>query len=335
LAANRAPLTRVEVRIGAGEPSTETADRTAERLREFEPDLVVAVGGGSTIELAKAAWAIYEHADLDAERLLRVAALPGLRRRSRFIALPTTHGAGAEGTPSLGLFHRGRFREIRVPSLIPDRAILDPNLLAGLPRDTASASGFDALSHAVEAVLSTIPGPMADVQALSALSRLLRDLVPAVTQPDNQPARDSVFYASFMAGNAAGNKHLGLAHALADALGARASIPHGTLLAWVLPEVIRFNAEPLPEASEEKVASLMRAAGSESVDGFVRLLTRLRRDLGLTEGFPSIKPDGAPPPMDTEALKQEVLNSHHLRTNPRSVAAGDVHRILERCCEYR
>lgn len=323
LRANGSPLTRIEFHARAQEPSTRTAEEAAGRLRDFEPDLVVAVGGGSTLELAKAAWSLYEHPHLDAPALLRTPALPALRSRARLIALPATAGSGAEVTPTLGLFQEGRFRELRVPSLIPDRAILDPNLSAGLPPEAAAASRFDALAHAVESCFSNLPGPMADVHARAALPLLLNGPDSAFA---DAAGRESLLYASTMAGLAAGNKHLGLAHAAANALCVYHPLPHGEALALVLPEVIRFNAK----SAGKRAGALVRAVNLEGAEDLADRVEAFRLELGLRAELPSAGPDPKRCPIQPEAFVQDVLTSVHLPTNPRRVTGPDVHRLLEK-----
>ena len=323
LRANGRPLTRIEFHARPQEPSTRTAEEAAGRLRDFEPDLVVAVGGGSTLELAKAAWSLYEHPRLDAPALLRAPALPALRRRARLIALPATAGSGAEVTPTLGLFQEGRFRELRVPSLIPDRAILDPNLSAGLPPEAAAASRFDALAHAVESCFSNLPGPMADVHARAALPLLLNG--PDLAFAD-MAGRESLLYASTMAGLAAGNKHLGLAHAAANALCVYHPLPHGEALALVLPEVIRFNAK----SAGKRAGALARTVDLEGADDLADRVEAFRRELGFRAELPSAGPDPERCPIQPEAFVRDVLMSVHLPTNPRRVTESDVHRLLEK-----
>ena len=323
LRAHGSPLTRIEFHARPQEPSTRTAEEAAGRLRDFEPDLVVAVGGGSTLELAKAAWSLYEHPHLDAPALLRSPALPALRSRARLIALPATAGSGAEVTPTLGLFQEGRFRELRVPSLIPDRAILDPNLSAGLPPEAAAASRFDALAHAVESCFSNLPGPMADVHARAALPLLLNGPDSAFA---DAAGRESMLYASTMAGLAAGNKHLGLAHAAANALCVYHPLPHGEALALVLPEVIRFNAK----SAGKRAGALVRAVNLEGAEDLADRVEAFRLELGLRAELPSAGPDPKRCPIQPEAFVQDVLTSVHLPTNPRRVTGPDVHRLLEK-----
>jgi alcohol dehydrogenase class IV len=239
------------------------------------------------------------------------------------IALPATAGSGAEVTPTLGLFEEGRFRELRVPSLIPDRAILDPGLLAGLPREVAAAARFDALAHAVESCFSNLPGPMTDVHARAALPLLLNGPDSAFADADG---RESLLYASSMAGLAAGNKHLGLAHAAANALCAHHPLPHGEALALVLPEVIRFNAK----SAGKRAGALARAVNLEGAEALADRVEAFRLEIGLCGELPSAGPYPERCSIQPEAFVRDVLTSVHLPTNPRLVTESDVHRLLEK-----
>ena len=319
LQANQASLLQLKVQIGPGKPCAESANDAGSCLRNFEPDLVIAVGGGSTIELAKAAWALYEHPRLESAELLVSPALPSLRKRARLMALPTTFGSGAEVSPTLGIYQDGRFRELRVPSLVPDRAILDPNLLAGLPFRVAAETGFDAISHAVEAYFSTIPARLSDVQSISALSTLLDRLESAVLDSEARSERESILYASSMAGVAGGNKRLGLAHALADALEVNHGLRHGEALAFVLPQVMLHNASRAPEKAE----SLAQALNLSTIDQIFERMMNLRRALNL-------EPDGTMRfKADSSDIARDVLACRHLDTNPGMVSAAMIERILK------
>lgn len=319
LQANNAPLLQVKIRISSGKPSTESANEAGVHLRNFEPDLVVAVGGGSTIELAKAAWALYEHPHLKPADLLLSPALPSLRKRSRLVALPTTFGSGAEVSPTLGLYQNQIFRELRVPSLVPDRAILDPFLLAGLPKQVAAETGFDAISHATEGYFSTIPAHLSDIHSISALSTLLDNLESAVLDSEARFSRESVLYASSMAGIASGNKRLGLAHAMADVLEANFGFRHGEALAFVLPQVILHNAS----YTYEKSKSLANALNLDSIEQLSEKIMNLRDAMNL-KPEKTIKIS-----KDSRNIAQKILTSRHLDTNPGIVSEISIQRILE------
>lgn len=325
LEANKTLVRKLEV---SPPPTTEKADELGGVLRGFEPDVIVAVGGGSTIEIAKAAWVLYEHPDWTASQALKKPTFPRLRKRARLIALPTTSGAGAEVSPTMGLLEGEAFREMRSPSLIPDRAILDPGLTVTLPKMVAASSGFDALSHAAEAYLSKIPGPLSDLTALEAFRLLWRFLRRSAEDPEDREARGWTHYAASMAGRAAGDCSLGLAHALASPLSALWQIPHGSAIALCFPEVVRFNR------GETKMASLAEGLGlRHSGDGAEEIAVAfetLRRDLGLPKDLREAGISASAFEEKKQKLVREVLRASTFRNNPREAKESEVSELYRK-----
>ena len=244
------------------DPSVETVLKGAEAMRSFQPDWIVSIGGGSPIDAAKAMWAFYEYPDITFEDLCVPFHFPELRRLARFAAIPSTSGTATEVTAFSVItdYQTGVKYPLADFNITPDVAIVDPELVQGLPARQIAYTGMDALTHAVEAYVSTLHCPFTDPLALKAIEMVL-DYLPA-SYRGNQSSRDQVHYAQCLAGMAFSNALLGIVHSMAHKTGAAFTcghIPHGCANAIYLPYVIRYNAR-VPEAAS-RYAQIARAAG--------------------------------------------------------------------------
>ena len=231
----------MEVRFFEGvepDPSVETVMRGAKAMQEFEPDWIVAIGGGSPIDAAKAMWAFYEHPDTTFEDLIVPFNFPKLRTKAHFCAIPTTSGTATEVTAFSVItdYSKGIKYPLADFEITPDVAILDPVLVASLPAKQVAYTGMDALTHAIEAYVSTLNSPFTDPLAIKAIEMVL-DFLPA-SYNGNQDAREQMHYAQCLAGQAFSNALLGIVHSMAHKTGAAFStghIPHGCANAIYLP----------------------------------------------------------------------------------------------------
>jgi alcohol dehydrogenase class IV len=254
------------------EPTLESVQQAAAWMTSTSPDFVVAVGGGSTLDTAKGAWVRYERPDLSLPEVTPLTEL-GLRRKARFVAIPTTAGSGSEAC-GLAHFHRpgAAMLEIGSRELEPDWALLDPNLLTTLSPGQMAAEGVDALAHALEAIASEWANPFTDALARDATALLVRELPGAVKRPGDLELLGRVQAAATMAGLATGNAHAGAAHALAHALGAAFELPHAPTVAALLPHVVAFN---FPSA-RDRYATLGSTLGAGAVQNRNAMAERLR-----------------------------------------------------------
>ena len=257
----------MEVEVFEGvepDPSVETVMRGAEAMRKFEPDWIVSMGGGSPIDAAKAMWAFYEYPETTFEDLITPFSFPELRQKARFAAIPSTSGTATEVTAFSVItnYQTGVKYPLADFNITPDVAIVDPDLVMGLPVKQVAYTGMDALTHAIEAYVSTLNGPFTDPLALQAIEMVL-EYLPA-SYNGNIHAREEMHYAQCLAGMAFSNALLGIVHSMAHKTGAAFStghIPHGCANAIYLPYVIRYNAKDTVAA--DRYAEIARRMGLE------------------------------------------------------------------------
>lgn len=288
------------------DPTVALAAKGAALVKSFQPDAVVALGGGSAMDLAKSmTWFAGSEAML--------------------VAIPTTSGSGSEVTDFAILTHKGVKHPLVDGKLKPQVAILDPTLVKKLPKALIADGGFDALTHAVEAYTATGADVFTDALAGAAFSQILCCLKASFE--GNLGARELVHSCATMAGLAFTQAGLGLCHAMSHALGGLLHLPHGRLNAILLPAVMEANGE----ACGSRYAALARRAGLEGRSDTVALrnlrnsLLRLRRELGLPG---TLAEAGARLPGDWEPVVKAVLADPCCKTNPIPVTADTVKRIL-------
>ncbi len=241
----------------APDPTLACAKEGAAVMRSFEPDCIIAVGGGSAMDAGKIMWVMYEHPEVDfmdmAMRFMdirkRVYTFPKMGEKAYFIAVPTSAGTGSEVTPFAVITDQET--GIKYPladyELLPKMAIIDADLMMNMPKGLTSASGIDAMTHALEAYASMMATDYTDGLALKALKNIFGYLPRAYNDGTNDPiARQKMADASTMAGMAFANAFLGVCHSMAHKLGAFHHLPHGVANALLITEVMRFNAEPCP-----------------------------------------------------------------------------------------
>ena len=234
----------------------------AKVMQEFEPDWIVAMGGGSPIDAAKAMWVFYEYPDETFENIITPFSFPELRQKAKFAAIPSTSGTATEVTAFSVItdYNTGIKYPLADFNITPDVAIVDPELVAGLPQKQVAYTGMDALTHAIEAYVSTLNCPFTDPLALQAIEMVL-DYLPA-SYNLNMEAREQMHYAQCLAGMAFSNALLGIVHSMAHKTGAAFStghIPHGCANAIYLPYVIKYNAKDKVAAS--RYAEIARRMG--------------------------------------------------------------------------
>ena len=292
------------------DPSVELAAEGAAAVREFGPELVVALGGGSAMDCAKA-----------------MVYFSGTQ--AALVAVPTTSGSGSEVTDFAILTHEGVKHPLVDEKLRPKAAILDPELLAGLPKQLIADTGFDVLCHALEAYVATGSTMITDALALEAFRTAYR-LLPASYAGD-RTVRMKLHMASTMAGMAFNQAGLGLCHALAHALGGAFHVPHGRLNAILLPAVVESNAH----AAGEKYARLALESGiggsaqTLAVRNLKNALIRLRRELNIPDTLAQAGVDVRSLRQQKEALVETVLADACCHSNPLKVEPFTVRRILE------
>ena len=240
------------------DPSLKSAKEGAKEMETFEPDCIIAIGGGSAMDAAKIMWVLYEHPDVDFLDMAirfqdirkRVYKFPKMGEKAYFIAVPTSAGTGSEVTPFAVITDErtGVKYPLADYELMPDMAIVDSNMMMNAPKGLTAASGIDAVSHSLEAIASMMATDYTDGLALRALKMIFEYLPRAYEKGADDPeAREKMANAATMAGMAFANAFLGVCHSMAHKLGAFHHIPHGIANALLLDEVLRFNSSNVPE----------------------------------------------------------------------------------------
>ncbi|MBQ8436878.1 MAG: bifunctional acetaldehyde-CoA/alcohol dehydrogenase [Alphaproteobacteria bacterium] len=293
----------------APDPDTDTVNRALIMARSFEPDVIIALGGGSPMDAAKIVWLMYEHPEVKFEDLAmrfmdirkRVCMFPDLGSKAMMIAIPTTSGTGSEVTPFAVITDSAT--HIKYPiadyALSPNMAIVDPDLVLSMPKGLAAASGIDALTHALEALASILATPFTDGIAYEAIRLIVDNLALSVNDGANNPiARENMHYAATMAGMAFAQAFLGVCHSMAHKLGSAYNIPHGIANALLICQVVKFNANDRPtkqgtfsqyhypegKRRYAKVAEFLNLGGKnddEKVEKLIQAISKLKAGINI------------------------------------------------------
>ncbi len=276
----------MEVQLFEGiesDPSVETVMKGAQAMIEFEPDWIVAIGGGSPIDAAKAMWIKYEYPDCTFEDMCKVFGIPELRKKAHFCAVSSTSGTATEVTAFSIItdYEKGIKYPIADFEITPDVAIVDPELAETMPQKLVAHTGMDAITHAIEAYVSTANCNYTDPLAIWAIKMIQRDLVNSYN--GDMTARDNMHDAQCLAGQAFSNALLGIVHSMAHKTGAAfadygAHIIHGAANAMYLPKVIAFNAkDPAAKTRYAFIADEMKLGGTTEDEKVALLIEELRK----------------------------------------------------------
>jgi len=301
------------------EPDTETVEAARAMLAAFEPDLIVALGGGSAMDTAKIARMLLSNTG-PVDDIVGPIGVRMIPHDSLFVCVPTTAGTGSEVSESAIVANAGTDYKLifRSPEMSARVAILDPDLSVTAPAAVTAASGYDAVTHAVEAYTSRAANAMTDPFALAAMEELARALPIAYAEPDNLDARGACLVGATQAGIAFNSANLGLAHAIAGALGALHHVPHGLANAFALPWTMAFNHR----AMGAKGDAIARAFDADTA---AHGLSKLRYTLGLDRSLD----DYVATDQERDAVAQGAAKSGQVRMNPRDATGDDIRKILE------
>lgn len=289
------------------DPSIDTVNKGFQIMRAFEPDTIIAIGGGSPMDAAKAMWLFYEHPEVDFNDLKqkfmdirkRAFRYPELGKKSKLVCIPTTSGTGSEVTPFAVITDKKENKKYPLAdySLTPTVAIVDPALTLSQPKSVTADTGMDVLTHALESYVSTLSNDYTDALALSAIEMVFKYLKRAVDNGNDFEAREKMHNASTMAGMAFGNAFLGISHSMAHKIGGLFHVPHGRINAILLPEVIRYNGQKPSKlatwpkynfyVADEKYQKVARLLGlkAKTVEEGVESLAQAVYDLGESLGI--------------------------------------------------
>ena len=240
------------------DPTLSTINQALTILRPFEPDVIIALGGGSPMDAAKIMWLMYEQPDTNFEDIAmrfmdirkRICAIPDLGKKAIMVAIPTTSGTGSEVTPfSIITDEEAQVKyAIADYALTPNMAIVDPNFVDSMPKGLTSASGIDALVHSIEAYVSCMATNFTNSNALEAIKLVFKYLERSYTNGASDPiAREKMHYAATIAGMAFSNSFLGLCHSMAHKLGAMYHVPHGVANALLIRQIMKYNSTDAPK----------------------------------------------------------------------------------------
>ena len=333
----------MEVRLFEGvepDPSVETVMKGAAAMREFEPDWIVSMGGGSPIDAAKAMWAFYEYPVTTFEDLCIPFNFPQLRTKAKLAAIPSTSGTATEVTAFSVItdYAKGVKYPLADFNITPDIAIVDPDLVKGLPAKQVAYTGMDALTHAIEAYVSTLHCPFTDPLALQAIEMVL-DYLPA-SYHGNMDAREQMHYAQCLAGMAFSNALLGIVHSMAHKTGAAFStghITHGCANAMYLPYVIRYNAKDSAAAGRYADIARRMGLGGTSEAALINSLCCKIDELNTALSIPKTLQEFG---INEEEFKEKIASISELAvgdactgSNPRAITPAEMERLFT-CIYY-
>ena len=323
------------------DPSVETVMKGAEKMREFEPDWIVSMGGGSPIDAAKAMWAFYEYPDTTFEDLITPFSFPTLRTKAKFCAIPSTSGTATEVTAFSVItdYAKGIKYPLADFNITPDVAIVDPALAETMPKKLTAHTGMDAMTHAIEAYVSTLHCDYTDPLALHAIKMIQHDLVDSYN--GDMEARDRMHNAQCLAGMAFSNALLGIVHSMAHKTGAAYSgghIVHGCANAMYLPKVIKYNAQNEEAAGRyAEIASFIGLKGNnteELVDALIAELKSMNQALEI----PSCIKDYEGGIIDEKEFMEKLPEVAKLAisdactgSNPRISTPEEMEKLLKAC----
>ncbi|WP_412513527.1 bifunctional acetaldehyde-CoA/alcohol dehydrogenase [Shewanella indica] len=324
----------------------------------FQPDVIIALGGGSPMDAAKIIWVMYEHPQVDFADLAlrfmdirkRIYKFPKLGRKAKMVAIPTTSGTGSEVTPFAVVTDEqtGAKYPIADYELTPNMAIVDPNLVMNMPKSLTAFGGIDAITHALEAYVSVMANEYSDGQALQALDLLVTHLPKAYEEGAAAPiAREKVHNGATIAGIAFANAFLGICHSMAHKLGAEFHLPHGLANALLISNVIRFNATDLPTkqaafSQYDRPKALCRYAAiadhlkltdaelsdTEKVERLIAKIEQLKQALGIPASIQEAGVTEADFLDKLDELAEDAFDDQCTGANPRYPLISELKALL-------
>ena len=337
------------------DPSIQTVQKGLTLMRSFEPDTIIALGGGSSMDAAKGIWLFYEHPDVNFNDLKqkfmdirkRAFQYPELGKKAKLVCIPTTSGTGSEVTPFAVITDKTENKKYPLTdySLTPTVAIIDPEFVMTLPKSITADTGMDVLTHATEAYVSTLANDFTDGLAIQAIKLVFEYLERSYKYGANDPeAREKMHSASTLAGMAFANAFLGMNHSMAHKVGAEFHVPHGRANAILLPFTIRYNGQKPQKLStwpkynyyraDERYAELARILGlkastvEEGVESYAKAVGELGKKVGIKMNFESQGIDRDTWMKATEKLSYLAYEDQCSPANPRVPMVEDMQRIL-------
>lgn len=343
----------MEVKLFEGiesDPSVDTVMKGAKVMEEYQPDWIVAIGGGSPIDAAKAMWIKYEYPDIEFEDMIKVFGLPKLRQKAHFCAVSSTSGTATEVTAFSVItdYKKGIKYPLADFEITPDVAIVDPELAETMPVKLVAHTGMDAMTHAIEAYVSTANCDYTDPLALHAIEMIKAHLVKSYNE--DMDSRDEMHNAQCLAGMAFSNALLGIVHSMAHKTGAAfegGHIIHGAANAMYLPKVIKYNSkDPVAAERYAYMADFIHLGGNtteEKIDNLIAMLRKMNDELNIPQCIKHYGEGGLPAetgivPEDEFLKKLPDIAANAILdactgSNPRQPSQEEMEKLLK-CCYY-
>jgi len=316
------------------DPSVETVMKGADAMRNFEPDWIVAIGGGSPIDAAKAMWIFYEYPDFTFEQAVIPFGLPELRQKAKFVAIPSTSGTATEVTAFSVITNYSE--KIKYPladfNITPDIAIVDPDLAQTMPATLTAHTGMDALTHAIEAYTASFRSNFSDPLAIKAIEMVQANLIKSYD--GDEEARNLMHEAQCLAGMAFSNALLGIVHSMAHKVGAVFHIPHGCANAIFLPYVIQYNRTKC----EDRYADIARAltlegnTDAELTDSLIKMIDEMNERLSIPHSMKEYGIEEADFKADLKFVAHNAVLDACTGSNPREIDDATMEKLFE--CTY-
>ena len=296
------------------DPTFKTIYKGALQMRGFKPDLIVALGGGSAMDAAKAMWIYYEHEDLNAlGDILAPKKIPPLRKRAHMLCIPSTSGTASEVSRSIVVTdeNTGIKYGIGDMELMPDIAICDPEVTISMPPHISAQTGLDAMTHALEALVSNRANYISDIFAIWAIKDIFNYLPKAYTDGGNIEYREYMLNASLIAGMAFTNVSLGITHSMAHTMGSYFGLSHGLADAILLPHVIAFNYKD--ELAKNKYDMVAKELGGGNM---ADLIAQLNQKVGIPSRLSAVVKDKETFMKKIDEMAEMALKDGCTKTNP-------------------
>ena len=297
------------------DPCFETVLRGVAAMRDFCPDWIIALGGGSAMDAAKAMWVVYENPELDSLEKFsaRHNNMPPVRKKARMAAIPSTSGTASEVSRSVVISDKATGKKAGASDMkiIPDLVLLDPNTTVSMPPSVTAETGMDALTHSIEAITSTRANLLSDTLAVKAFQLIMENLPMAWKDGKNLEVREKMLLASCMAGMAFTNVSLGIVHSMAHVLGSIFGIAHGMADAILLPHIVRFNSRnPQTKKRYDELASVVNA------NDLPVSLDKLNHDMNIPCYFETLINDEYLYMSKVNEMAEAALSDGCTKTNP-------------------
>ncbi|GAA0117257.1 iron-containing alcohol dehydrogenase [Clostridium senegalense] len=325
---------KIEVKLFEGvepDPSIETVMKGAEMMREFAPEWIVAVGGGSPIDAAKAMWVFYEHPELTFDDIKDPFTIPALRKKAKFVAIPSTSGTATEVTAFSVITDYKK--KIKYPladfNITPDIAILDTELTMTMPKKLVAHTGMDALTHAIEAYVATNKSHFSDPLAMEAIIMIEDNILKSYEGV--KEARDEMHNAQCLAGMAFSNALLGITHSMAHKTGAVFHIPHGCANAIFLPYVIQFNKKACGERYAKIARTLGLAGGNEEelINSLIDCIRQLNKAMEIPLTLKEYGVEKEEFDKYIDFISENAVVDACTASNPREISVDEMKKIFE------